>query len=275
MLFKRNAISSLLLELDSDDLPQSKRGHLSNCLAQEVMDFIPSLDCATPLLNREKEIIEKRGRDPQKYLMGSDIGIREVLQRFYKSIYYDDEGKKQLVPDLTISELMIMLGVFDSILITRENENDGYVRKLRKIRKKTSKKYSYYVNKKNGLDELDDLFRQEESIKDSSYEVLALIDILSENMDLIEAEIYKALNTYEDKLSNKDIDRIEYLSSKLANSYSKIESDIKKRKQKEPTVFDDTLLLEYCGEDSERLFEVYDPNYQQSKLNKMLKYNKK
>ena len=55
MLFKRNAISSLLLELDSDDLPQSKKGQLSNCLAQEVMELIPSIECATPLLNRENQ----------------------------------------------------------------------------------------------------------------------------------------------------------------------------------------------------------------------------
>ena len=84
MLFKRKAISSLLLELVSDDLPQSKRGQISNCLAQEVLELIPCLDGATALLDREKQIIKKRGRDPQKYLMDSDIGTREVLKKFYK-----------------------------------------------------------------------------------------------------------------------------------------------------------------------------------------------
>ena len=149
MLFKSNAISSLLLELDSDDLPQSRRGQISNCLAQEVMELIPCLDSATPLLNREKQIIEKRGRDPQKYLMDSDIGTREVLKKFYKSIYYDEKGKKQLVPDLTISELMIMLGVFNSILSSRTTMQEFYSRGLKAIRKKVSRKYSYYLNKKN------------------------------------------------------------------------------------------------------------------------------
>lgn len=274
MLFKRQAISSLLLELDSDDLPQSRRGQISNCLAQEVMELIPYLDSATPLLDREKQIIEKRGRDPQKYLMDSDIGTREVLTKFYKSIYYDEKGKKQLVPDLTISELMIMLGVFDSILTSREDQNDEYSRKLKSIRKKTSKKYGYYKNKKNGIAELDSLFAQEEAIQEDSKEELAFMAIVDENMQLIEHEIYRALDTSEERLSEKNIIKIEQRSIQLARSYSKIEAEMKKRKQEIPTVFDDALLLECCGEASDELFKVYDPNQQQVKFDKLLQYKK-
>lgn len=274
MLFKRKAISSLLLELVSDDLPQSKRGQISNCLAQEVLELIPCLDGATALLDREKQIIKKRGRDPQKYLMDSDIGTREVLKKFYKSIYYDEMGKKQLMPDLTISELMIMLGVFDYILTSRENQNDEYSRKLKAIRKKTSKPYGYYIAKKNGVTEIDSLLAQEEAIEEDSKEELAFMAIVDENMQLIEHEIYRALDTSEERLSEKNIIKIEQRSIQLARSYSKIEAEMKKRKQEIPTVFDDALLLECCGEASDELFKVYNPNQQQVKFDKLLQQKK-
>ena len=274
MLFKRQAISSLLLELDSDDLPQSKRGQISNCLAQEVMELIPCLDCATPLLDREKQIIEKRGRDPQKYLMDSDIGTNDVLKKFYKSIYYDKEGKKQIVPDLTISELMLMLGVFDSILKSRESKQEAYTRELKNIRKRTSKKYSYFKDKKNGLDELDGLFRREEKIEEDNTEEMALIALLDENMQLIEHEIYRALGTCEEQLSEQAISKIGYRSEGLAKSYGKIALEMKIRSREIPNVFDDTLLLERCGEDSEELFKIYAPHQQQAKFDKLLQYKK-
>ena len=68
--------------------------------------------------------------------------------------------------------------------------------------------------------------------------------------------------------------KIGYRSEGLAKSYGKIALEMKIRSREIPTVFDDTLLLERCGEDSEELFKIYDPHQQQSKFDKLLQYKK-
>ena len=169
---------------------------------------------------------------------------------------------------------MLMLGVFNSILTSRTSQQEFYSSALKTLKKKTTRKYSYYLNKKNGLEELDDLFVQETRVESNNAEELAFIALLDENMKLIEHEIYRALGTYEERLTEKAISNISKRSSRLAQSYDTIALEMRKRKSERPTVFDDVLLLEYCGEASEELFRIYEPNQQQIKFDKLLQHKK-
>lgn len=271
MLFKRNAISSLMLELDSDDLPQSIRGQLSNSLAQEVVELTNIPDCAMNLVNYEKRIIEQRGSKPAVYLMHSDLNMKEVLKKYYSSIYYDNDGSKKLIPNLSISELMLMLGTFKILVDRRTKIRQSYENSLKRVKKKTSRKFGYYLRRINGMEELDANLYQEGTLTDDIKEETAFINILTENTDLLEQRIHSILGLKPEEMTQENLARIVKRSKELALSYTKIKEDSNTRRKTNTTLLDDVLFLESVGDDPETFERIFEPERQQHEFTKLLK----
>lgn len=271
MLCKRNAISSLMLELDSDDLPQSSRGQLSNSLAQEVVELVKIPDCAMNLVNYEKRIIEQRGSNPAVYLMHSDLNMKEVLKKYYSSIYYDNDGSKKLIPNLSISELMLMLGTFKVLVDRRTKIRQSYENSLKRVKKKTSRKFGYYLRRINGMEELDANLYQEGTLTDDIKEETAFINILTENTDLLEQRIHEILGLKPEEMTQENLARIVKRSKELALSYTKIKEDSNTRRKANTTLLDDVLFLESAGDDPETFERIFEPERHQHEFTKLLK----
>ena len=271
MLFKRNAISSLMLELDSDDLPQSSRGQLSNLLAQEVVELTNIPDCAMNLVNYEKAIIEKRGSNPDIYLMHSDLNMSEVLKTYYRSIYYENDGSKGLIPNLSISELMIMLGTFRILMDRRSRIKNSYENRLKSVKRKTKRRFGYYLRRTNGMEELDAYLYQEGTLTDDIKEETAFMNILTENTDLLEQAIYSILGFRPEHMTEENIAKIIKRSKELALSYTQIKEDLNKRRKANTSLLDDVLFLESAGDAPETFERIFEPDRPQHEFTKLLK----
>ena len=65
MIFKKQAITSILLELDSTDLAKKYADHLKNILAVQVLEITNNQKSIAKRLEQDKRVREKRGNKNQ------------------------------------------------------------------------------------------------------------------------------------------------------------------------------------------------------------------
>ncbi len=271
MFLKRKAISSILLELDSDDLPLSEEGNLKDSLSREVIDLTVVHDYVARLLEYERRLIKERKSNGESSFIDDDITTSTVLRGLYKSTYFESDGSKHLIPNLSISEVMLMSGVLNLLVADRQKSRDSYIRELRPIKKKTEKKYKYYLRRPNGVEELDQYLGMEIDLATNIDEETAFINLMNDSGAVVDSYIYQILGIDFNSITEEEVYKITKCSIELALSYPKIREHFKQRRKKVPSLLDDVLLVECAGEDMSELAKIFKPRHSAVAVTKYLK----
>ena len=258
MIFKKQAITSILLELDSTDLAKKYADHLKNILAVQVLEITNNQKSVAKMLEHDKRIIEKRGNNPAEYLMYESssnnemLTLGKVLKIYYQKTFYNNDGKLVLNRDLSLSELFIMLGTFEIILRTRKRDLSSCERQINilgQIRKsKTS--LEKYLNALSSLDDLEILVQENRD----------LIELIQSHMNLIKEAIYNILGLDREQITFIEEEKIMRRAISLTLSFKDLNRTYKDRMRRPLSTIDEIVFLDFSGENSDALSGILIPN---------------
>lgn len=130
-------ISSCLLELGTD-ISNKRRNSLNNTLAASILKIIKNKELVQLMLASERKKIYLRGNNSTHYLFGNEETLESVTMYFYEnSVLVNDNYK--LRSGVTLTELVLMYGVFSNLYTKYYKEGSIVANSYRKERKKLMK----------------------------------------------------------------------------------------------------------------------------------------
>lgn len=254
MTIESESITSLLLSIDKGNFAPSEYAGLSNKISERTVEVVNDAAQAKVLFEAEKARIAKRGNDSSAYLSRNNVTIKEVLETYYRGVVDTKEGRK-LSGAFTISEMMLMLGTFNHLMLVRQIYLDGYKWNLRKIKaKRMIQKIAGKLKKDTAS--ADDLSFMETLTKNSKECEERMLFYLRNQVTIIMNAILEELGTDLKGASRKQLEGICLESHEICTYGSSLNEYFEKRKKEGTEVFKDVALLDACGERSADLYRV-------------------
>lgn len=247
------SITPLLLTIDKGDFAPSEYVNLSNKVANRTVEITKDSEQARVLLETEKKKIETRGNDVSSYLVRNNVTIKEVLETYYRGVVDTKDGRK-LSSNFTISEMMLMLGTFNHLMLVRQIYLDGNKWNVRKI--KAQKLVQKVANKLGKGNNQADFAFVEEMAMNSKIAEERMLSYLRDQATVLMNGILAELGTNLRETTRKQLEGICLESHELVTYGEELGSYFEKRKTEGPSVFNDVALLDACGERSVDLYRI-------------------
>jgi len=256
---RKMLISSLLVELNDETIPDQKRKQLSNNLAASMLAITRNIHCAKTILNSEKRKIETRGNERENYLFGVEHNLEDIISYYYNHAVLDNTGNYRLSKDLLLVELLLLFSVFEGLYGKYKQNAKEEMDTILKLKKQTRKKHRRVASNSDDM-------RSKEQLLNEARESFADIAVVKEHIksicSSISMGILAAMGISVDEMSNPDIEKYINLESTYrdtVNSFSVAKHQLAK--------FCNTTdshgiagieLLQKCGDESNPLQNLAD-----------------
>ncbi len=246
---RSKAITALLIRSTYEDEKRQRKTALANRLALEVLNVTQDVEQAKLLLDSERKKIASRGEIEEYYLLGNDVTVREVLKTYYAEVGRDFHGNRILSSQLTISEMMLMLGVFCLLEEERHLQSQRISKEIQKIRYRLFGR-GYSTGKRLSKEEIAYLMDYKNILHSRKVAENKMIQYLQSQNKVVTDAILRILGTSMEEAKTVDLMRLVSASGHLCLTSKPIRIFLDMRRN---TVEDDIAYFQKMGESCENL----------------------
>lgn len=246
-----SSITALLLLLDQEGVTPSEKEAASKTIANQVVEITTDSSQARTLFQSEKNLIGERGNSIEGYLLKDNVSVKEVLEAYYRGVT-DRNNFRRLSNQYTISEMMLMLGTFMHMMEVRHASLDFAKKSARKLKGIKLIRRIASVESSGDFELLQNLISvtQESNAKMMSY--------MNSQTDVVMRAILEEMGSNFGFASKKQLEGICLASYDLATLSPVMASYFSERRELNPAVQGDVMVLESCGEHSPKLYETIE-----------------
>lgn len=239
---EKTLFSQELLKEKREALAKREAIAVRNKLACLMVEMTRNDDIAKRIITEDQRIIDVRGAT-DKYLFDRELTFEDVVSFYYDNSNLDDNEIREINSNLTISELLLLLGSIGSII-----ESHIYRRDV--IECLFSGAY--------GSEKVADMTSINELVASAGDEEIFIAYLQELNDSLLERlSIFLGLKE-KDSLYVVDFDLSKAINLTIS-SFPLVEKEIKRRENPDTESIDrDILLLYSCGDNSKKLRNVAD-----------------
>ncbi len=247
------AITPLLLILDKGEFAPTEFRSLSDEVSKRIVEITKDTEEVKALLESEKKKITERGDDISSYLFRNDTEIREVFETYYRGVV-DKDKERKLSKRFTITEMMLILGVFTHFMTVRQTYLDGYKWNSRKLSvQRMTQKAKSKIKRGEASEDLGFIQNIVDGSRISEERMLSYLR--NQSTVLINA-ILEELGTSLKDTSRKQLESILDDSQELCIMASGLSAYFEKRKEEGTPLYSDVALLDACGERHPDLYSI-------------------
>ncbi len=260
-----SSITPLLLQLDKGEFAPSEYDILSNELTRCIVEITRNAEEAKVLLNAESKKITERGNGISNYLSRDNVEMKEALETYYRGVIDTDKGRN-LSKRFTITEKMLMLGVFTRLMVVREKYLEGYKWNSRKLRI-----YGMIQRAKCKIkgEKLSDNFELLQNIAETSrIGEERMLFYLRNQVTVLMNAILEELGISFKSTNRGQLQSILVESQDLCDAVPSLKAYFEKREADGTPLYSDVALLDACGENHPDLYSVLATETYQDKKEK-------
>lgn len=242
---EKKLFSQTLIKREKDLNSQREYKELSNKLTMLMLEMTKDIEIARNILFFETAKIESRGIDSD-YLFDTELTFEDIISYFYDNSILSDDSDRIINSELVLSELLLIYGVFNSILNSHVSTSEFINRQIPHLNIDPSP--------------LSPIKRSQFSIELSKEK--SFIQYLKEIEDILLLEIANSLGfDTKESLFNKSFDLNAAVNS-TTKSFKLVSEEIKRRNNSvDESVDEDFILLYSCGDTSKSFFESTDRTF--------------
>ncbi len=256
-MLKNRAISAQLVELQKENIREADRNRYSNLLSLLVLRLTQNVDEAKALLDHDKAVIQEREKEGRAYLFGDHISARDLFISYYANLYLDEKGNRCLKENFTISELMLMTGVFSWFSEERKKNYASYQKDRTKLQNKKDQRGIYaffpvYEDRKKMMNEELEILAVAQS------EETRMIEYLENQSQIVMTRVLQALGLQIEKIPSSQGSSMYLECRKLCSESNMISCFFTRREKRKPSIMNDIEFLIRMGEE-EAYLSTYFP----------------
>lgn len=242
---KDRLISNLLTQLNNDNITEQEKGAISNKLSMAIIPITRTLNLAQAMINTDNDKIKDRQLSGKGFLFDRELLFEDIINFYYKNSICDALGYREVSSKLTISELLLMGGVFNSILGQHQKFTNDKINLISKKNKGTDRQTERVIISAKSEIYFSSVFGLYiEEIHESIKEQIAIsLGVTANDLDKVDFNLLKA-----------------YKES--SNSFPLVSKEINRRNNtKGCSTYEDCILLFRCGDESDKLTSILEDNY--------------